>query len=73
MHHEALSEALPGDNEGFDIKNVSAKDVCHSNAVGDSKNDPPCSACVVECRPMNQEAMVQFQTYQRKLLTAQLR
>uniref|UniRef100_G1Q6D5 GTP-eEF1A C-terminal domain-containing protein n=1 Tax=Myotis lucifugus TaxID=59463 RepID=G1Q6D5_MYOLU len=44
MHQEALSEALPGDNVGFGIKNVSVKDVHHSNAVGDSKNDPPCSA-----------------------------
>ncbi|EPQ20327.1 Putative elongation factor 1-alpha-like 3 [Myotis brandtii] len=61
MHQEALSEALPGDNVGFGIKNVSVKDVHHSNAVGDSKNDPPCSARVIECRPMNQEAMVQFQ------------
>ena len=27
MHHEALSEALPGDNVGFNVKNVSVKDV----------------------------------------------
>ena len=25
MHHEALSEALPGDNVGFNVKNVSVK------------------------------------------------
>uniref|UniRef100_A0AC11EUY4 Uncharacterized protein n=1 Tax=Ovis aries TaxID=9940 RepID=A0AC11EUY4_SHEEP len=26
LHHEALSEALPGDNVGFNVKNVSVKD-----------------------------------------------
>ena len=27
MHHETLTEALPGDNVGFNIKNVSVKDI----------------------------------------------
>ena len=27
MHHESLTEALPGDNVGFNIKNVSVKDI----------------------------------------------
>lgn len=40
MHHEALSEALPGDNMGFHVKNVSVKDLCRGNVAGDSKNDP---------------------------------
>uniref|UniRef100_A0A673TCW2 Elongation factor 1-alpha n=1 Tax=Suricata suricatta TaxID=37032 RepID=A0A673TCW2_SURSU len=40
MHHEALSEALPGDNVGLNVKNVSVKDVCRGNVAGDSKNDP---------------------------------
>uniref|UniRef100_A0A8C7ETM2 Tr-type G domain-containing protein n=1 Tax=Neovison vison TaxID=452646 RepID=A0A8C7ETM2_NEOVI len=44
MHHEALSEALPGDNVGFNDKNVSVKDVHRSNMAGDSKNDPPMEA-----------------------------
>uniref|UniRef100_A0A2K6FKI7 Tr-type G domain-containing protein n=1 Tax=Propithecus coquereli TaxID=379532 RepID=A0A2K6FKI7_PROCO len=44
MHHEALSETLPGDNVGFNIKNVSVKDVRHGNVAGDSKNDPPMEA-----------------------------
>ena len=44
MHHEALSEALPGDNVGFNVKNVSVKDLHHGNVVGDSKNDPPMEA-----------------------------
>ncbi|KAF3825238.1 hypothetical protein GH733_005872 [Mirounga leonina] len=44
MHHEALSEALPGDNVGFNVKNVSVKDAHHGNVAGDSKNDPPMEA-----------------------------
>lgn len=41
MHHEALNEALPGDNVGFNVKNVSVKDVRRGNVAGDSRNDPP--------------------------------
>lgn len=41
MHHEALTEALPGDNVGFNVKNVSVKDVKRGMVAGDSKNDPP--------------------------------
>lgn len=41
MHHEALQEALPGDNVGFNVKNVSVKEIRRGNVAGDSKNDPP--------------------------------
>jgi len=41
MHHESLPEAVPGDNVGFNIKNVSVKDIKRGNVCGDSKNDPP--------------------------------
>lgn len=41
MHHEALSEALPGDNVGFNVKNVSVKDIRRGNVCGDSRSDPP--------------------------------
>lgn len=41
IHHEALAEALPGNNMGFNVKNVSVKDVRRGNVAGDSKNDPP--------------------------------
>ncbi|XP_014690838.3 elongation factor 1-alpha, oocyte form-like [Equus asinus] len=44
MHHEALTEALPGDNVGFNVKNVSVKDIHRGNVAGDSKNDPPIEA-----------------------------
>jgi elongation factor 1-alpha len=41
MHHESLPEALPGDNVGFNVKNISVKDIRRGNVAGDSKNDPP--------------------------------
>jgi len=41
MHHESMPEANPGDNVGFNVKNVSVKDIRRGNVAGDSKNDPP--------------------------------
>ncbi|XP_033761459.1 elongation factor 1-alpha-like [Pecten maximus] len=41
MHHESLSEASPGDNVGFNVKNVSIKEIKRGNVAGDSKHDPP--------------------------------
>ena len=38
MHHESLPEAVPGDNVGFNIKNVSVKNVRDPD---DSKWDVP--------------------------------
>jgi len=40
MHHEALPEAVPGDNVGFNIKNVSVKDIKRGYVASDSKNKP---------------------------------
>merc|ERR1712105_163538 len=40
MHHEALTEANPGDNVGFNVKNVSVKDLKRGFVTSDSKNDP---------------------------------
>merc|ERR1712063_44847 len=41
MHHEQLTEGVPGDNVGFNVKNVSVKEIRRGNVAGDSKNDPP--------------------------------
>lgn len=41
MHHEQLAQAVPGDNVGFNVKNVSVKDIRRGNVCGNSKNDPP--------------------------------
>merc|ERR1719328_616436 len=44
MHHESLPEAGPGDNVGFNVKNVSVKDIKRGYVASDSKNKPA-SAC----------------------------
>nr|AAM54368.1 elongation factor 1-alpha [Trichophyton rubrum] len=44
MHHQQLQQGVPGDNVGFNVKNVSVKEVRRGNVAGDSKNDPP-SGC----------------------------
>lgn len=40
MHHEALTEAGPGDNVGFNVKNVSVKELKRGFVASDAKNDP---------------------------------
>jgi elongation factor 1-alpha len=40
MHHEQLPEAGPGDNVGFNIKNVAVKDIRRGNVCSNVKNDP---------------------------------
>merc|ERR1711874_950715 len=40
MHHETLSEGKPGDNVGFNVKNVSVKDIRRGNVCSNSKQDP---------------------------------
>jgi len=40
MHHEQLTEALPGDNVGFNVKNVAVKDIRRGNVCSNAKNDP---------------------------------
>merc|ERR1712072_1301958 len=40
MHHESLPEAVPGDNVGFNVKNVSVTDIKRGYVASDSKNVP---------------------------------
>jgi len=41
MHHEVLPDGgTPGDNVGFNVKNVSVKDIRRGHVTSDSKNDP---------------------------------
>merc|ERR1712184_114617 len=40
MHHESLPEAVPGDNVGFNVKNVSVKDIKRGYVASGSKNKP---------------------------------
>merc|ERR1712062_810704 len=40
MHHESLTEGVPGDNVGFNVKNLSVKDIKRGFVASDSKQDP---------------------------------
>jgi len=40
MHHEALVEAVPGDNVGFNCKNVAVKDIKRGYVCSNSAEDP---------------------------------
>jgi elongation factor 1-alpha len=40
MHHESLKEAQPGDNVGFNCKNVSVKEIKRGYVASDAANDP---------------------------------
>ena len=40
MHHESVPEAVPGDNIGFNVKNLSVKDIRRGYVCSNSKNDP---------------------------------
>lgn len=53
MHHESLPEAVPGDNVGFNVKNVSVKEIRRGNVASDSKNDP-----AVGCASFNAQVII---------------
>merc|ERR1711981_1401544 len=40
MHHESIDEAVPGDNVGFNVKNLSVTDIKRGYVASDSKKDP---------------------------------
>ena len=44
MHHEQLAKAAPGDNVGFNIRGIAAKDIKKGYVVGDTTKDAP-KAC----------------------------
>jgi len=50
MHHESLPEAFPGDNVGFNIKNVAVKEIKRGFVASDSKNDPAREAVEFEAQ-----------------------
>jgi len=61
MHHESLPEAQPGDNVGFNVKNVSVKDIKRGNVASDSKNDPAkgCQSFTAQVIVMNHPGQIQ--------------
>ena len=44
MHHQQLTQAVPGDNVGFNVKNVDKKDVKRGEVVGPVSNPPKVAA-----------------------------
>jgi len=40
MHHEQLPEAIPGDNVGFSVRNISVKDIKRGFVASNDKEDP---------------------------------
>ena len=50
MHHEQMPEACPGDNVGFNVKNVAVKDLRRGFVASDSKNEPASGAAVFEAQ-----------------------
>jgi len=40
MHHESMPQAVPGDNVGFNCKNVSVKDIKRGFVASDASDDP---------------------------------
>merc|ERR1739841_355312 len=40
MHHEKVDEATPGDNVGFNVKNLSVKDIKRGYVCSNFKDDP---------------------------------
>merc|ERR1711990_941657 len=40
MHHEQVAEAIPGDNVGFNVKNLSVQDIKRGYVASDAKNVP---------------------------------
>jgi len=44
MHHQELTEAVPGDNVGFNLKGVDKKDIRRGDVVGSSDSPPTVAA-----------------------------
>lgn len=55
MHHEVLAEAVPGDNVGFNVRNISVKDIKRGYVVSDTKNKPAseCESFVAQVIVLN--------------------
>ena len=41
MHHESVTEAIPGDNVGFNVRGIDKNDIRRGDVVGPTSNAPP--------------------------------
>ena len=44
MHHQSIEQAIPGDNVGFNVRNISVKELKRGFVCSDSKNNPAMEA-----------------------------
>jgi len=60
MHHEQLKEGLPGDNVGFNVKNVSVKEIRRGNVASDNAKDPAkgCDSFTAQVIVMNHPGQI---------------
>jgi elongation factor 1-alpha len=61
MHHESLTEAVPGDNVGFNCKNVSVKDIKRGYVASNSADDPAkgCETFIAQVIIMSHPGQIQ--------------
>merc|ERR1712151_355454 len=55
MHHEQLPQAIPGDNVGFSVRNISVKDIKRGYVCSNDKEDPAreCESFVAQVIVLN--------------------
>jgi len=60
MHHTTIPEAVPGDNIGFNVKNVAVKDLKRGDVASDATKDPASEAesFVAQIIVMNHPGMI---------------
>ncbi|KAA6377828.1 MAG: putative Elongation factor 1-alpha 1 [Streblomastix strix] len=62
MHHDAFTQAVPGDNTVFNLKGTSVKDIKREFICGNSKQDPPQKSEEVK----TQIIIMQYQIHKEK-------
>jgi len=60
IHHEQVAEAGPGDNVGFNVKNLSVKDIRRGFVCGSAKQNPPreCESFVARVIVLNHPGQI---------------
>jgi len=61
MHHESLAEAVPGDNVGFNCKNIAVKDIKRGFVASNAAEDPAkgCESFVAQVIIMSHPGQIQ--------------
>merc|ERR1712151_966131 len=67
MHHESLPQAVPGDNVGFNVKNVAVKDLRRGYVASDSKSHPAAGVSSFESQVIIMNHPGQFSNIKEKM------